>query len=384
MHLVVALSLFLAAPQQSVYERAYALAYNLDHNEAIALLKQAAAADPGSADAHRHVAVVMWLDILFQRGSVTVDSYLGGITRSSFKLPKPRADLDAGFRAYAAKAISLSEARVAANPRDVDALYDLGAGLGLQASYVATIDGKVRTAFGAARRAYDLHEQVLALDPSRHDAGLIVGTYRYVVAALSLPMRWMAYVAGFGGDKERGIALIEGASRSGEMQTDARFALVLIYNREKRYDDALRILGELQREFPRNRLLWLEKGATAVRAGRGEEADATLTEGLRRLDTDYRAKMPGERALWLYKRGSARVLLRRTSDARRDLEAALRQGPLGWVEGRINLELGKAADLDNDRTRAVAFYNRAAAVCRAQQDPSCQEAAAQLARSRYR
>ncbi|MDQ3170219.1 MAG: hypothetical protein M3Q55_08795, partial [Acidobacteriota bacterium] len=138
------------------------------------------------------------------------------------------------------------------------------------------------------------------------------------------------------------------------------------------------------KQFPRNRLLWLEKGATAVRAGRGAEADAVLTEGLRKLDTDYRAKMPGERALWLYKRGSARVLLRRSADAKRDLDAALAQGPLGWVGGRIHLELGKLADLDGDRGRAVSLYQRAAGICQAQQDPACQEEAARLAGTRYR
>lgn len=383
MPILLALALAAAQPQ-STFDRAYHLAYNLDHHEAITLLKQAADADPSSADAHRHVAVVTWLNILFQRGSVTVDSYLGGVTRSNFKLPPPPADLDAGFKAYVAKAIALAEARADANAGDVDAVYDLGAALGLQASYVATIEGKVRQAFGAARRAYNLHEEVLERNAGRRDAGLIVGTYRYVVSALSFPVRWAAYIVGFGGGKEKGIELIEGASRYGETRIDAKFALVLIYNRERRFDEALGILSGLQRQFPRNRLLWLEKGATAIRAGRGAEAEAVLTEGLRKLDTDYRAKMPGERALWLYKRGAARVLLRKTPDARRDLDAALTQGPLGWVRGRIHMELGKAADLDGDRTRAVALYRQAAGICRAQQDPACVEDATRLAGTQYR
>src|SRR5688500_9455419 len=304
MAFLLALTLTLAAPQpEAAYQKAYELAYNLDHDEAMALLKRAAEEHPASADAHRHVAIVTWLNILFRRGSVTVDSYLGGVTRSGFRLPKPPADLEAGFKAYTAKAIALADARVRANKRDADALYDLGAALGLEASYVATIEGRVGAAFSAARRAYNLHEDVLERDPRRLDAGLIVGTYRYVVSALSLPARWAAYVVGFGGGKERGVQLIEGASRYGETEIDAKFALVLIYNRERRFDDALRILADLQRRFPRNRLLWLEKGATAIRAGKGAEAEAVLTEGLRKLDTDYRAKMPGERALWLYKRG---------------------------------------------------------------------------------
>jgi len=386
MTLLLLLSLAAAQPAspEATYARAYELAYNLDHDEAIRLLKGAAGADPQSTDAHRHVAIVTWLNILFRRGSVTVDSYLGGVTRSDFKLPKPPANLEGDFRAYVGKAIQLAEARVKANRRDVEAMYDLGAALGLQASYVATIEGRIGSAFSAARRAYNLHEDVIERDASRHDAGLIVGTYRYVVSVLSLPARWAAYVVGFGGGKERGIQLIEGAARHRETEIEARFALILMYNREKRYDEALRMLGELQRRFPRNRLLWLERGATSVRAGRGAEAEAVLTEGLRKLDADSRAKMPGERALWLYKRGSARILLRKPAEARRDLEAALGQGPLGWVQGRITVELGKASDLEGNRPGAVALYQRGSGICAANQDPACQEEAARLTRSGYR
>jgi tetratricopeptide (TPR) repeat protein len=383
MPLLLVLSLALAQPE-AVYEKAYDLAYNLDHDEAIRLLKGAAAANPQSTDAHRHVAIVTWLNILFRRGSVTVDSYLGGVTRSDFKLPKPPANLEGDFRAYVGKAIELAEARVKANRRDVEAMYDLGAALGLQASYVATIEGRVGAAFGSARRAYNLHENVLERDARRSDAGLIVGTYRYVVSVLSLPARWAAYVVGFGGGKERGIQLIEAAARHRETEIEARFALILMYNREKRFNDALRLLGELQQRFPRNRLLWLERGATSIRAGRGADAEAVLTDGIRKLDADKRAKMPGERALWLYKRGSARILLRRPDDARRDLDAALAAGPLGWVQGRVTVELGKAADLEGDRAGAVALYRKAAGICQANQDPACQEEAARLAGSGYR
>ena len=112
--------------------------------------------------------------------------------------------------------------------------------------------------------------------PNRKEAGLVVGTYRYLVSTLSLPMRLMAYVAGFGGGKEHGLQMIEEtAAAAGENRTDAEFALVLLYNREKRYDDAMRVLGNLRRRYPRNRLVLLEAGATATRgepARRGRNA----------------------------------------------------------------------------------------------------------------
>ena len=43
----------------------------------------------------------------------------------------------------------------------------------------------------------------------------------------------------------------EAAGYGGDNQTDARFALVLIYNRERRYDDALAQLALLRARYPR-------------------------------------------------------------------------------------------------------------------------------------
>src|SRR5207302_806584 len=126
------------------------------------------------------------------------------------------------------RALALARKQVEANPRDAEAHYQVGAAVGLRASYIATIEGSAGRAFRAAREAYNEHEQVMSLDSRRKDAGLIVGTYRYIVSALALPLRWAAYVAGFGGDKARGIRMIEeAASYSGDNEEDARFALVL-------------------------------------------------------------------------------------------------------------------------------------------------------------
>ena len=122
-------------------------------------------------------------------------------------------------------------------------------------------------------------------------------------------------------------------------------------------------------EFPRNRLLVLEEGAVALRAGRAGEAEATLSRGISALDSDPRPKMPGERALWLDKRGAARVLLNRPADAQADLAVALQSSPIEWVRGRLNLELGKLADLGGRRPEAVAFYRLAETIAKAGNDP---------------
>jgi len=368
---------------QTLKTRAAIELYSLDHQRAVVTSRQAIAADPRDAAAYRGLATALWMDVAFSRGTLTVDNYLGEVSRETVKLPPPPPETAAEFHEAIARAIAVARARLAANARDADAHYQLGAAVGLRASYAAAVDGSIRRAFSAAREAYDAHEEVLRLDPRRHDAGLIVGTYRYVVAALALPMRWVAYMVGFGGGREKGLQLIEGAAAyGGDNSADARFALILLYNRERRYDDALVQLAALRRLYPRNRLLWLESGSTLLRGGRPAEAERFLTEGFSRLAADDRPRMFGEEALWHYKRGAARAALGRSAEAEHDLRVAIAQNGRKWVQGRAHLEIGRLLLKAGNRGAAASEFRAAISLCEADGDPLAAAEARRLLRQR--
>ncbi len=308
-----------------------------------------------------------------------MDHYLGSFSRPRVDVRKPPPALAAEFTTAVQRAIDLAEKRTAAHPNDAQARYDLGAAVGLQASYIASIEGKLLAGFRSARRAYSEHERVLELDPARKDAGVTVGTYRYIVSTLSMPMRMMAYVVGFGGGKERGIKMLEEtAAAGGEAGTDALFALVLLYNRERRYDEAMKALEELRTLYPRNRLVVLEAGSTALRAGRFDQADKMLTEGLAMLAKATGPRIPGEEALWRYKRGAARVELGRyrgrcRSDARPSSPTPSPGCRAGPASNRARLAAKRG-----DRAEAAREAKQAQTLCEQDNDPSCADAARKL------
>jgi tetratricopeptide (TPR) repeat protein len=130
----------------------------------------------------------------------------------------------------------------------------------------------------------------------------------------------------------------------------------------------------LQRAFPRNRILWLEAGATALRGGRAAEAQQQLAEGLKRLLADPRTRMFGEEALWLQKHGAALLALNRPAEAEPELRRVLTLEARRWVAGRAHAELGKLADLRNDRNVARSHFQQA--VTLAEQDNDSVGAAA--------
>ena len=368
--LITATPVFANRESDMLKARATTELYSLDHQRAVATFRQAIAADPQDAGAYRGLASALWMSVTFTRGTLSVDSYLGKVSRDNIKLPSPPPETAAAFQDAIDRAVALAGARLAADASDADAQYQLGAAVGLRASYAATIEGSLRRAFGAAREAYDAHEHVLRLDPHRRDAGLIVGTYRYVVAALALPMRWIAYMAGFGGGREKGLQLIEAAAEySGDNRWDARLALVLLYNRERRYDEALGQLATLRAQYPRNRLLWLESAATSLRGGKSAQAERFLNEGLARLAADDRPRMPGEEALWYYKRGAARTALGRAADAEQDLRKALALEGRKWVHGRAHLEIGRLLLQAGKRAAAASELRTAISLCEEDGDP---------------
>ena len=294
-------------PARAAALRAQGLAhgYNLDYPEALAAFRKAIAADPEDSNSERLAAATLWMRLLFEQGAVTVEDYLGQ-ARANIPRRKPSPDLVAAFRHHLDRATALADRKLRLNGDDAEAHFQVGAAAALRASYIATVEGRVRDSIGPARRAYNAHERCFALDPSHADAGLTVGLYRYAISSLSLPVRLLARIAGFRGGKASGLRLVEAAAQqSGAVQTDALFTLVLIYNREGRHREASQIIERLQRRHPRNRLLWLEAASTALRAGRADEALVWLDHGIQQLASDVRPRAHGEDARWQSLRDAA-------------------------------------------------------------------------------
>ena len=141
--LVVTSTVAGANPQsETLRERASTELYNLDREQALASYREALKADPADSAAQRGLAGALWIDESFRRGTMTVDSYLGGVSRSNVKLPPPPAALLSEFETLTAQAIESARKKIDANPRDPDAYYELGSAVGLRASFAATIQGR--------------------------------------------------------------------------------------------------------------------------------------------------------------------------------------------------------------------------------------------------
>src|SRR5579872_3553554 len=103
---------------EALRARAAEQIYNLDRDQALATYRQAIAADPQDAAAYRGLASGLWLSITFRRGNMTVDDYIGKVTRTGSQAPPPPQETVDAFRSALDRALAIARARIAANPRD--------------------------------------------------------------------------------------------------------------------------------------------------------------------------------------------------------------------------------------------------------------------------
>jgi hypothetical protein len=183
--------------------------YNLDYDRSQAMYERALASNPDDPVLHNHVAHAVLYRELFRNGAL--ESELVSGNNSFIRRPKlePAADVEKRFFAEIDRSMQLSQARIAKNPRDTAALHALSVALALRANYGFLVRKSWRASLSDASQARKYDVRVMELDPSNYDARLLPGGYDYIVGSLSWSLRTLGFIAGFHGDRQRGIHTME-------------------------------------------------------------------------------------------------------------------------------------------------------------------------------
>ena len=223
--------------------------------------------NPSSADVYNHIAqTVLWKEMY--RAGMLSSEFIGGTQFVHQPKLVLREEQQKQFHDALVRAMGLSQERLAANPNDTGALYSIGVSYGLRANYSFVVKKAWTDALRDATAARKSHARVTALDPAFIDAKLTQGVNDYIVGSLPLHWKMFGFLAGFHGDKQRGIRTLKEVGEQGRVnRVDAMVLLAALYLREHRPEDAVPVLTELTQEFPKNPLLRveLEKAVAATR-----------------------------------------------------------------------------------------------------------------------
>ena len=359
----VALARPLAA-QEPLVNAGFDHFYNLEYEEALADFGQAVAQNPDAPELHNYLAETLVFREMFRDGAL--ESELVSGENSFLRRPNlnPTAETEQRLLRELTRAMILSNARLRQNPRDTSALYALGISYGIRANYYWVVKKAWRDSLSDAASARRLHNRITELDPGNVDARLVQGLHDYIVGSLPLVYRMLGMFAGVRGDKEKGIRTIQYVATNGRLNnTDAEIFLGALYRRENRPHDAIPLIEDLIRRFPRNFLLRLELSQMYSLAGDGTRALAGIEE-LTRLKSRHAPgydSMPWENIY--FAQGTIQFWYRDLDHALENLQKVAESSQqIGLNTGALTyLRIGQIYDLMNRRAEAVEAYQRSIA-----------------------
>lgn len=340
--------------------------YNLDYEGANRRFKEIARIFPDHPAGPQFLAAALWAQTLngsrrLQASLYSSDSFYA---KSEDKVDPRTVEQ---FRELTLNAKRLAEARLKRDPRDVEALYFLGAAEGLRAAFAAAVQRSFKSALGDGSRCVERHRQVLKLDPSFHDAELTIGLYDYTVGSLPLPVKLLVSIGGVHGSKKRGLETLVRVTKEGQWaRDDARSLLIVLYKREKRFDDALAVSRELSARYPRNYLIKLEsadaltsKASVARKESKYDVAQASDREAFAIYDALLQRERTAAPAYDLihFQYGEALFQAGQLERASREFLAVPKSnGAEQGLETMAHLRAAQALDLLARRDEALAQY----------------------------
>src|SRR5689334_2963243 len=231
----------------------YNALFNLEYDNARRTFEKLIELAPDNPAGPESMATSLWIQQLNESWEKKSTLYSDKAdTNNKAKVDQRRVE---EFKRWTRRAKQLSQARLRKNPRDVEALYFLGAAEGLEAAYAAAVEQKYMAALRTGSDAVDHHRKVLELSPKFIDAELTIGLQDYVIGSLPLPVKMIAGTFGVHGSKKRGLNELEQVAQDGHWGRDvARVLLVDLYKREQRWDDAIATARDLFTRYPRNKL----------------------------------------------------------------------------------------------------------------------------------
>jgi tetratricopeptide (TPR) repeat protein len=342
--------------------------YNIDYDKAQRDFKEIVQLYPNHPGGYQLLAARVWIKTLYESRRLQVSLYSSESFYSSGD-DKVDPKVVAEFRNLTREAKRLAEAKLKQEPKNIEALDFLANTEGLKASFEEAVERRHFAALRDGNDAVNHHREVLKLDPKYIDAQITIGLYEYVVGSLPLGVKILAGAAGYRGSKKRGLALLEQVAKEGRWsQDDAKTVLVLLYTREKRFADVVKLTRELSAKYPRNYLLRLETADALVSLANVKRKEKDLAgavqsekEAFATFDEVLRDRNTAARALDLihFKYGEALLIAGYHERAAKEFLAATKaeRAEAGLVT-MAHLFAARSYDVAGRREEALAQYKQ--------------------------
>ena len=357
------------------------LFYNLNFDAALKIQEQVAQQHPNDPMALNHLLTTIIFRELYNQDLLDTTYY----AHNSFLTAKRAVDVPQAARNriedLTSKILHLTDAELASNSNDANALFARGYAKGMHAVFITLVDHAYVAAARQGLSARNDSEAALKIDPQYADAWMAVGIQRFAVASLPKWLRFMVGFLGVGGNKQEGLADLRKSAEQGIVTPiESRTILSLFLRHDGQYPAALAVERGLEKDYPHNYLFCLEVANLLKDEGHGLEAIAAYKQVLDDAQKPGYFVAPRFQLAWFGMADTERGYNMIKDAAYGYSQAASQTDSSDWLRKRAALSAGQMYDLLHQRSDAIRMYQQ---VLQPEGDQTQAEAARKYLQSPY-
>jgi predicted Zn-dependent protease len=148
-----------------------------------------------------------------------------------------------------------AQAQLAASPRNREALFALLMATAVESNYTGLVEKRYLHTYSLSKEAQQYARRLVAMNPPVCDAYMTLGSVEYIVSDLNFFFRLFVRFEQIEGSKQKAIEDLSKVVACGRFYPSfAKILLSVVYLREKQPNQALKLLQEMEREYPENPL----------------------------------------------------------------------------------------------------------------------------------
>ncbi len=335
------------------------LFYNLNFDAALKIQEQVARQNPNNPMASNYLLTTLIFRELYNQDLLDTTYY----AHNSFLTVKREVNVSQAARSriedLTSKVQHLTDAELATNPNDANALFARGYAKGMHAVFITLVDHAFTAAARQGYSARNDSEAALKIDPQYADAWMAIGIQRFAVASLPKWLRFMVGIMGVGGNKQDGLADLRKSAENGTVTPiESRTVLSLFLRHDGQYPAALEVQRGLQKEYPHNYIFCLEVANLTKDEGHGLDAIATYKQVIDTAAKPGYFINPRLELAWFGLADTQRGYNMIKDAAYGYTQAAQQPDSSDWLRKRALLSAGQMYDLLHQRPDALKMYQQ--------------------------
>ena len=269
--LLLALLVFVAPlrAEPAPVDRAFQRIYNFDFAGAHSILDAARADDPSDPLPHSVRAATLLFSEFHRLRVLELDFFANDELITDRKRLKPDPQAKSRLFAATTEARRLSGARLKVDGADRNALFALCMAAGLETEYASLVEKRYLRTYSLSAETQKHARRLLAMNPPVYDAYLTLGTTEYVVSNLNPFFRLFVRFDNIEGSKAKAVDSLQRVVEGGRFYPPfAKILLSVVHLRDRQPAPALKLLRELEHDFPENPLLRREVVLVSAKVAR--------------------------------------------------------------------------------------------------------------------